>query len=218
MATILMAAGEGLPFIKSGGLADVIGSLAPELVKKGHEVRVVMPLYKKIAEKYHQDFYFEKEYSVSINYHEVPVRLFSIIKNNVVFYFIEHQGYFERDSMYGYDDDGERFAYFQKAVIEMLNQLNYWPQIIHCHDWHTGMIPCMCKEGHSFDERYRNIRHVYTIHNMAYQGNFGVEMLDSCLGLGYYLFDNGNVRYDGGISFMKSGILYADKVTTVSPT
>ena len=218
MATILMAAGEGLPFIKSGGLADVIGSLAPELVKKGHEVRVVMPLYKKIAEKYHQDFYFEKEYSVSINYHEVPVRLFSIIKNNVVFYFIEHQGYFERDSMYGYDDDGERFAYFQKAVIEMLNQLNYWPQIIHCHDWHTGMIPCMCKEGHSFDERYRNIRHVYTIHNMAYQGNFGVEMLDSCLGLGYYLFDNGNVRYDGGISFMKSGILYADKVTTVSPS
>ena len=118
MATILMAAGEGLPFIKSGGLADVIGSLAPELVKKGHEVRVVMPLYKKIAEKYHQDFYFEKEYSVSINYHEVPVRLFSIIKNNVVFYFIEHQGYFERDSMYGYDDDGERFAYFQKAVID----------------------------------------------------------------------------------------------------
>ena len=114
----------------------------------------------------------------------MPVRLFSIIKNNVVFYFIEHQGYFERDSMYGYDDDGERFAYFQKAVIEMLNQLNYWPQIIHCHDWHTGMIPCMCKEGHSFDERYRNIRHVYTIHNMAYQGNFGVEMLDSCLGLG----------------------------------
>ena len=213
-----MVAGEGLPFIKSGGLADVIGSLPPELVKKGHEVRVVLPLYQKIAQKYHQDFYFEKEYSVSINYHEVPVRLYSIIKNNVVFYFIEHQGYFERESMYGYDDDGERFAYFQKAVIEMLNQLNYWPQIIHCHDWHTGMIPCLCKEAHGYDERYRNIRHVYTIHNMAYQGNFGVEMLESCLGLGYHLFDNGNVRYDGGISFMKSGILYADKVTTVSPS
>ena len=218
MASILMVAGEGLPFIKTGGLADVIGSLPPELVKKGHEVRVVMPLYQKIAQNYHQDFYFEKEYSVSINYHEVPVRLYSIIKNNVVFYFIEHQGYFERDSLYGYDDDGERFAYFQKAVLEMLNQLNYWPQIIHCHDWHTGMIPCLCKEAHGYDERYRNIRHVYTIHNLAYQGNFGVEMLDSCLGLGYHLFDNGNVRYDGGISFMKSGILYADKVTTVSPS
>ena len=83
--------------------------------------------------------------------------------------------------MYGYADDGERFAYFQKAVIEMLNQLNYFPEIMHCHDWHTGMIPVMCKEGHSFDERYRCIRHVYSIHNLAYQGNFGVEMLDSCL-------------------------------------
>ena len=120
--------------------------------------------------------------------------------------------------MYGHIDDGERFAYFQKAVIEMCNQLNYFPEIMHCHDWHTGMIPAMCKEGHSFDERYRNIRFVYTIHNLAYQGNFGVEMLDSCLGLDYRIYDNGNVRYDGGISFMKSGILYADKVTTVSPT
>ena len=100
----------------------------------------------------------------------------------------------------------------------MCNQLNYFPEIMHCHDWHTGMIPAMCKEGHSFDERYRNIRFVYTIHNLAYQGNFGVEMLDSCLGLNYRIYDNGNVRYDGGISFMKSGILYADKVTTVSPT
>lgn len=140
------------------------------------------------------------------------------MRKDVKFYFVEHKGYFEREEMYGHIDDGERFAYFQKAVIEMCNQLNYFPEIMHCHDWHTGMIPAMCKEGHSFDERYRNIRFVYTIHNLAYQGNFGVEMLDSCLGLDYRIYDNGNVRYDGGISFMKSGILYADKVTTVSPT
>lgn len=137
---------------------------------------------------------------------------------DVKFYFVEHQGYFERESMYGYDDDGERFAYYQRAIVEMLNQLNYFPQIIHSHDWHTGMIPALCKETHGFDERYRNIRHVYTIHNLAYQGNFGPEMLNSCLGLEWRVFDNGNVRYDGGISFMKSGILYADKVTTVSPS
>lgn len=213
-----MVAGEGLPFIKSGGLADVIGSLPFELTKKGHEVRVVLPLYLKIAQKYHDGFTHEKSFSVNINYHEVPVAVWSAMVKDVKYYFIEHQGYFERDTLYGYNDDGERFAYFQKAVIEMLNQLNYWPEIIHSHDWHTGMIPVLCKEGHSFDERYRNIKHVYTIHNLAYQGNFGVEMLDSCLGLDYRLFDNGNVRYDGGISFMKSGILYADKVTTVSPT
>lgn len=218
MARILMVAAEGLPFIKSGGLADVIGSLPNELAKKGHEVRVIMPLYLKIAQKFHHEFTLEAQFSVSIAYHEVPVNIWSTMRKDVKFYFVEHKGYFEREEMYGHIDDGERFAYFQKAVIEMCNQLNYFPEIMHCHDWHTGMIPAMCKEGHSFDERYRNIRFVYTIHNLAYQGNFGVEMLDSCLGLDYRIYDNGNVRYDGGISFMKSGILYADKVTTVSPT
>lgn len=218
MARILMVAAEGLPFIKSGGLADVIGSLPNELAKKGHEVRVIMPLYLKIAQKFHHEFTLEAQFSVSIAYHEVPVNIWSTMRKDVKFYFVEHKGYFERNEMYGHIDDGERFAYFQKAVIEMCNQLNYFPEIMHCHDWHTGMIPAMCKEGHSFDERYRNIRFVYTIHNLAYQGNFGVEMLDSCLGLDYRIYDNGNVRYDGGISFMKSGILYADKVTTVSPT
>ena len=218
MARILMVASEGLPYIKSGGLADVIGSLPKELVKKGHEVRVVMPLYAPIARKFHDGFQLEAQYTVSISYHEVPVNIWSQMQGDVKFYFVEHKGYFERDNLYGYMDDGERFAYFQKAVIEMLNQLNYFPEIMHSHDWHTGMIRVMCKEGHSFDERYRNIKHVYTIHNLAYQGNFGAEMLDSCLGLDYRIFDNGNVRYDGGISFMKSGILYADKVTTVSPS
>lgn len=218
MARILMVASEGLPFIKSGGLADVVGSLPQELVKKGHEVRVIMPMYLKIAQKFHEEMQLEAQYSVSIAYHEVPVNIWSTTRKEVKFYFVEHKGYFERDGLYGYIDDGERFAYFQKAVLEMLNQLNYFPEIMHCHDWHTGMLPAMCKEGYSFDERYRNIRFVYTIHNLAFQGNFGPEMLDSCLGLDYRIFDNGNVRYDGGISFMKSGILYADKVTTVSPT
>ena len=218
MASILMVASEGLPFIKTGGLADVIGSLPLALTEKGHEVKVVMPLYRKIAEKYMDELYFDCEYTVSINYQEVPVRVYSKMVDDVCFFFIQHQGYFERDTLYGYQDDGERFAYFQKAVIEMLNQLNYWPNIIHCHDWHTGMIPCMIKETHNNDSRYNAIRFVYTIHNLAFQGNFVAEMLDSCLGLPYYLLDNGNVRFDGGISFMKSGILYSDKITTVSPT
>ncbi|EOS60545.1 glycogen/starch synthase, ADP-glucose type [Firmicutes bacterium M10-2] len=218
MASILMVASEGLPFIKTGGLADVIGSLPAALSDLGHEVKVVMPLYKKIADKYMNDLFFTAEYTVSINYQEVPVRIYSKMVDKVCFFFVQHQGYFERDTLYGYQDDGERFAYFQKAVIEMLNQLNYWPNIVHCHDWHTGMIPCMVKETHDFDARYRSLRFVYTIHNLAFQGNFGPEMLDSCLGLPYYLLDNGNVRFDGGISFMKSGILYSDKITTVSPT
>lgn len=218
MASILMAAAEGLPFVKTGGLADVIGSLLVSLAEMGHEVKVVLPLYKKIAEKNFKDLTWCASYTVNINYHEVPVTVYSQTVGKVAYFFIQHQGYFERDALYGYLDDGERFAYFQKAVIEMLNQLNYWPNIIHCHDWQTGMIPCMVRETHSSDPRYNSIRFIYTIHNLLFQGNFGPEMLDSCLGLPYYLLDNGNVRFDGGISFMKSGILYADKVTTVSPT
>ncbi len=217
MKSILFVASEGLPFIKSGGLADVIGSLPQALVKRGHDVRVVLPLYLKIAKNNHQDFLRIKDYSVRINYHEIPVTLYVQDLNGVTYYFVENQYYFERDGLYGYDDDGERFAYFQKAVLEMLNQLDYFPDVVHCHDWHTGMIPAMVKENYSHDARYARMKHVYTIHNLAYQGNFGKEMLESCLGLSNYLYDCGAVRYDNGISFMKSGILYADKVTAVSP-
>ncbi|MDF9824577.1 starch synthase [Breznakia sp. PF5-3] len=218
MKSALYVAAEGLPYIKSGGLADVIGSLPKAIQSHGVEVRVVIPLYLKIAEKYHEELKFIKEYFVSINYQEVPVRLLQSEYEGVTYYFIEHQGYFEREAMYGYGDDGERFAYFQKAVLEMLNQLDYFPDILHCHDWHTGMIPVMCKENYQHDKRYRQMKHVYTIHNLAYQGNFSKDMLDSCLGLSMQLYDNGNVRFDTGISFMKSGIVYADQVTTVSPT
>ncbi|MEG2572754.1 MAG: glycogen/starch synthase, partial [Erysipelotrichaceae bacterium] len=152
---ILFAAAEGLPFIKSGGLADVIGSLPHELANKGHDVRVVMPLYLKIAQLHHQEFMFEKEFAISITYRDIPVRIFSTMVKNVKYYFVEHKDYFERDALYGYYDDGERFAFFQKAVVEMLNQMDYFPDILHSHDWHTGMIPALCKECHMYDERYR---------------------------------------------------------------
>lgn len=217
MKKILFVASEGLPFIKSGGLADVVGSLPKAINEQGGEVRVVMPLYKKIALTAHENLEFVAQYTVSINYQEVPVRLLQGESEGVIFYFVEHQGYFEREGLYGYEDDGERFAYFQKAVLEMLNQLDYFPDVLHCHDWHTGMISAMCKENYAHDERYRKMKHVYTIHNLAYQGNFSKDMLDGCLGLKPYLYDNGNVRFDTGISFMKSAIVYSDQVTTVSP-
>ena len=217
MKSVLFVAAEGLPYIKTGGLADVIGSLPKILNEKGMDARVVLPLYKRIAEKY-REFTKLKTIPIHVGVIDTVATIYQSQWENVTYYFIEHAGYFERDGLYGYPDDGERFAFYQKAVLEMLWAIDFFPDIMHCHDWHTGMIPCLCKEAHGYDERYRNIRHVYTIHNLAYQGNFGVEMLDSCLGLGYHLFDNGNVRYDGGISFMKSGILYADKVTTVSPS
>lgn len=218
MARILMVASEGLPFIKTGGLADVIGSLPQELVKKGHELCVVMPMYLKVSQNFKHEMDFEAAYSVRINFQEVHVNLYSVVKNKVKYYFIEHQGYFERDALYGYVDDGERFSYFQKAVIEMCNQLNYFPDIMHCHDWHTGMIPALIRDAHAYDSRFYHMRFVYTIHNLAFQGNFPSDMVESCLELDWNAYTNGNIRFDGGISFMKSGIIYSDIVNTVSPT
>ena len=215
---ICFVASECTPFIKVGGLADVVGSLPQALTRNGAHCCVVIPLYKKIMDNYGHMLSFIGEYQVDINYHNVPVKIMGMDKDGVTYFFVQHAGYFEREgSIYGFMDDGERFAFFQKAVMELFRGINYWPDVIHCHDWHTGMIPCMLKENYWYDGRYNRMRTIYTVHNLAYQGNFSKDMLDSCLGLSFRLFDNGAVRFDGGISFMKTGILYADKVTTVSP-
>ena len=215
---ICFVASECSPFIKVGGLADVVGSLPQALTRNGAHCCVVVPLYKKINDNYGHQLTYLGEYPVDINYTQRIVKVLGMDKDGVSYFFIQHAGYFEREGgIYGFMDDGERFAFFQKAVMELFRAINYWPDIIHCHDWHTGMIPCMLKENYWYDSRYNRMKTVYTIHNLAYQGNFPKSMLDSCLGLSFRLFDNGNVRFDGGISFMKTGIVYADKVTTVSP-
>ena len=216
--SILFVASEGMPFIKTGGLADVIGSLPKTLAKRGHDVRVVMPLYKKIIEKHYDELTRLGTIQVHSGWIDQPATYYSATVDGVVYYFIEHQYYFERDTLYGYEDDGERFAFFQRAALDMIYFINWWPNIIHSHDWQAGMIPLICHACYADDYRYQNIKHVFTIHNLAFQGNFGVDMLPSCLGLDYSYFDNGSIKFDTGISFMKAGIVYADKITTVSPT
>ncbi len=216
--SVLFAAGEGLPFIKTGGLADVIGSLPNTLAKRGHDVRVVLPLYSKIIAKYYDQLERLGTIQIHSGWIDQPATYYKAEVDGVVYYFIEHQGYFEREGLYGYTDDGERFAFFQRAVLDMIYFIDWWPNVINSNDWQTGMIPLMCHACYADDYRYQNIKHVYTIHNLAFQGNFGVDMMESCLGLDYYYFDNGSIKFDTGISFMKAGIVYADKVTTVSPT
>lgn len=218
MKSVLFVAGEGLPFCKSGGLADVIGSLPKALLDEGADVRVVIPLYKKIAEKYRQDFTELATFDVNFGFFNSVATVFEQDVEGVKYYFIQHAPYFERDGMYGYADDGERFSFFQMAVLEMLKALDYFPEVMHEHDWHTGMLPVLCKEKYGSDERYANIRHVFTIHNLAYQGIYPKEMLDSCLGLPYHLYESGAVRFRDCISFLKSAVMYADKITTVSRT
>ncbi|MBQ6591772.1 MAG: glycogen synthase GlgA [Solobacterium sp.] len=215
---ILFVAGEGLPFVKTGGLADVIGSLPKVLVKKGCDCRVVLPLYSHVIMDHYNELARLGTMSVRFGNAEQPATFYRGEDSGVTYYFIEHQGFFERDSLYGYYDDGERFAFFQRAALDMLSFLDWWPDIIHSNDWQSGMIPLLARNVYGGDERYRNIKHVYTIHNLAFQGNFSKDLLWSRLGIDDYYYNNGAVRFDDGISFMKSALVFADKITTVSPT
>ena len=218
MKSVLFVAAEGLPYIKTGGLADVIGSLPKILNEKGMDARVVLPLYKRIAEKYRGEFTKLKTIPIHVGVIDTVATIYQSQWENVTYYFIEHAGYFERDGLYGYPDDGERFAFYQKAVLEMLWALDFFPDIMHCHDWHTGMIAAMCHTQYPDDQRYQQIKHMYTIHNLAFQGNFPADVLTDCLGIDRRYFDDGSMRFHNGISFMKTGIIFSDKITTVSPS
>ncbi|WP_370778327.1 glycogen synthase GlgA [Holdemania massiliensis] len=218
MKSVLFVAAEGLPYIKTGGLADVIGSLPKILNEKGMDARVVLPLYKRIAEKYRGEFTKLKTIPIHVGVIDTVATIYQSQRENVTYYFIEHAGYFERDGLYGYPDDGERFAFYQKAVLEMLWALDFFPDIMHCHDWHTGMIAAMCHIQYPDDQRYQQIKHMYTIHNLAFQGNFPADVLTDCLGIDRRYFDDGSMRFHNGISFMKTGIIFSDKITTVSPS
>lgn len=217
--SVLFVASEGLPFIKTGGLADVIGSLPKELVKQGLDVRVVLPLYKKMAINNHADFDYVSSFDVRAGDIQSMANVYSQVIDGVTFYFIEHRDFFERDELYGYDDDATRFGYFQHATCRLLEALHFFPDVIHTHDWHTAAIPFLCRTFYSYREEFRAIKHVFTIHNLAFQGIFNKQALWSALGMDYSYYLDGIARFhDECISFMKLGILYADKVTTVSDT
>lgn len=218
MKSVLFVAGEGLPFIKSGGLADVVGSLPKELNRKGYQTRVIMPMYQKIADKYRSQMDEVCRYDVHMGIIQTVATVYTQTVEGTQYYFVEHQGYFERDGLYGFEDDGERFAFFSKAVLELLHTIDYFPDVLHCHDWHMGMIPLMTKVQYADDERYQAIKHVFTIHNLAFQGNFPPEILESCFGLPMSYYFDGTLRFHNGISFLKAAVMYADKITTVSDT
>ncbi len=212
---LLFVAGESLPFVKSGGLADVIGALTKELNKNKVDVRVVLPLYSNVSAKYFADLSFECSYPLSYGNLATVANVYRYDEAGVIFYFIQHQAYFERHGLYGYPDDGERFAFFQRAALDLLQHCDFKPQIIHCHDWHSGLIPFLGKT--QYPAKYQKMKYVYTIHNLAYQGVFPMELLGSCFGVNpqpYYQ----QLEFDACLNFMKAGIVYADKITTVSPS
>ncbi|MEG1254481.1 glycogen synthase GlgA [Clostridium sp.] len=215
---ILFVAAECDPFIKTGGLGDVIGALPKYLVHQGIETRVVIPMYSDISEELKDKMKFIKSFNVSVGWRTQYCGIFKYENEGVTYYFIDNEYYFKRKGIYGFFDDGERFAFFNLAVMIMLKELNYKPDILHCHDWHTGMVPVLNRYSFSKDSFYEGISTIYTIHNLLFQGRFSKAILNDCFNLDDDLYYNDTVRFYDDINFMKGGINCADKITTVSKT
>ncbi|WP_281528110.1 glycogen synthase GlgA [Ruminococcus champanellensis] len=213
---ILFAASEALPYVASGGLADVAGSLPSAIVKKGHDCRVVIPLYKSISAEMRASLTFLTNITVDVSWRKQYCGIFTGIYKGVTYYFIDNEYYFGRDGIYGFYDDCERFVFYSRAVLEMIRCIDFKPDIIHANDWQAAMIPVYYQIFYKYQQGYENIHTIFTIHNIQYQGKYGKEVLNELMGIP--LYHTGLLEYDGCVNMMKGAIETADKITTVSPS
>ena len=216
---ILFTASEAVPFIKTGGLADVVGALAPVLAKQGHDVRVILPLYKGIPEKYVQQMTHVLDFEVQLGWRRQYCGIEMIQQDGVTFYFMDNKFYFGRNYVYGLGgDEYERFGFFCRGALNVLPMLDFCPDVIHAHDWQSGMVPALLKIQYAHLPFYANIKTMYTIHNLQYQGIFGIKQVQDVLGLGDSLWTDDKLECYGCANFMKAALVYADVITTVSPS
>lgn len=211
---IVMVASESNPLVKTGGLADVVYSLSRELVKAGHEVFVFLPYYKKIKDKNLKIIASNYDYIYMAWRHQY-VGVLDYVVDGIQFKLIDNEQYFNRDGLYGYDDDGERFAFFTLAVQKIIQSQHINPDIIHVHDWQAGMLPAVMKGAPLEKKKYH---YVLTIHNPAFKGYLDRESLGNIYNLSDDMYTSGAVRFEDRVSSLKAGIYFADKITTVSPT
>lgn len=215
---VLYTASEAVPFCKTGGLADVAGSLPPALAAQGVETAVILPLYRRVKERFADQLTFLCYDYVDLAWRHAYCGLFSLKKDGVTWYFLDNEQYFGRPELYGCADDGERFGFFSRAVVKMLDHLDFWPDVIHCNDWQTALIPIYLKDDGVREERYRSVRTVLTIHNIEYQGRYDPYCLGDLFGLDRGWVDDGTLLLDGDLNLLKGAILTADAVNAVSPT
>ncbi len=213
---VLFVASEAQPFMASGGLADVAGALSQALRRRLIGCRVVMPMYDTIAQELKDKMTFVTSISVPVAWRRQYCGIFQAKHNGVIYYLIDNQYYFKRDSIYGHYDDAERFTFFARAALEILPHIGFKPDIIHCNDWQTALTPVFYKTMYCQDPWYQGIKTVFTIHNIQYQGTYGMDIIGDVVGLKPE--DAGILEYDGDANFMKGGIECADWVTTVSPS
>ncbi len=215
---ILFAASEVAPFIKTGGLADVAGSLPKALAKAGHEVKVILPLYEGIGPQWREQMTFCCYFNVTLAWRRSYCGIFSLERDGVTYWFVDNEYYFKRYDIYGHFDDAERFAFFSRAIIETSEHMGFAPDVLHCNDWQTALAPIYLLE-----ERYRlstlaNTRSVFTIHNIEYQGRYGKDLIEDVFGLDRSYVHAKMLEYYDDINLMKGAIYASDYVTTVSPT
>ncbi len=218
MKKILFVGSEALPFAATGGLGDVLGSLPAALCAADPEcdVRVVLPMYQVVAEKYRKDMTLVTEFTVNLSWRRQYCGVWSLTRGGVTCYFIDNEYYFKRESLYGSFDDGERYAFFCKAVMEMMPLIGFIPDILHCHDWQSALCVIYLKRKYCYLDDYANMKAVYTIHNIGYQGIYNFDILGDIFCLDSW--DRYVVEYDGCINLTKGAIVCCDRLTTVSPT
>lgn len=209
---VLFATSECVPFANTGGLGEVSGSLPEALVSEGVDCRVIMPLYEKIPQSVRDRMVFMGTANVPVAWRNQYMGLFQLKQNGVTYYFVDNEYYFKRAGLYGYYDDGERFSYFSRAVFEAMEVSGFYPQIVHCNDWQTALIPVF---QNSLIRR-EGLKTVFTIHNIEYQGQYSTDALDSIIGLP--ASENRFLEFGDSINLMKGAIECANEVTTVSPT
>jgi len=218
---VLFVASECVPFVKTGGLADVIGALPKELNSLEIDARVILPKYKAIPNTLKLKMRKKKELVVSLGWRNQNCSVEELEHDGVTYYFIDNEYYFYRDELYGYEntlDEAERFAFFSKAVLEVIPYLEFKPDILHLNDWQTGLVSLFLKDKYSHLEEYKDIRTIFTIHNLKYQGIFPKQVLGDILDIDSNYFHSDGIEYYDNINYLKAGIVFSDKITTVSET
>lgn len=213
---ILFAASEAVPYAASGGLGDVIGSLPKAIAERGYNCAVVIPLYKSITDEMRLHMDFVANITVDVSWRKQYCGILKAKKNGITYYFIDNEYYFKREGMYGFYDDCERFVFFARAVLEMIKHIGFKPDIISCNDWQTALIPVYYRLYYKYQQGYDNLKTAFTIHNIEYQGKYGMEVLNELMGIPPY--NAGLLEYDGYVNMLKGAIETADRIITVSPT
>lgn len=215
---VLFAAFEAVPFVKTGGLGDVGGSLPGALKRAGTEVRVILPKFATIPQEYKDQMVHVTDFYMYLGWRSLYCGIESLEHDGVTWYFVDNEYYFGRSYPYGFFDDGERIAFFSKAVCECVQYLDFMPDVLHCNDWHTALAPVFLREMYHGVEGYDNIKTVFTVHNLKFQGMFDGAMLGDVLGLAGIPAARNQLMQGDAVNFMRGALNYSDRLTVVSPT